>query len=305
MRATIAFALFLNLLVTSPVMAEVINCPPTAVAAIGALEKKFFAHAYDSRLSERVTRLERFVFGETRNNCPLAQRISRLTSTTGVPHAQPPGFSDKSISGAVDNPASKTLGLKKIPVESTYPRITNLERRLLGSTFEQQAVVQRLSRLECKVFGHTSSVRDLASRVDFIEEEAVASKFGSTSLSSIAMDGRDNAAARAGYYSQALPLNSNGSFQPDRQNYIDPYGHRAGLQQFMTGQRRNFTSTVDQIEFLEMVAFGRIRPNKRLEDRVEALERNLHRQIASNETLTNRVARIWAMASEQRKTSHL
>jgi hypothetical protein len=209
MRTTIAIALFLNLLVAGPAMAKEMNSTVPPVATISALEKKFFSHSYGSNLAERVSRLERFVFGEERSNLPLTQRIARLTQTAGVPAAQAAGTPNKSISKTADTRGGTTSGQVPAPgqrpsVQSTYPRITSLERKLLGSTFEQQPLLDRLSRLECKVFGQTSSVRDFASRVDSVEEVAFSPKFGRTSLSPIAMDQASESERRSKDFAQAL-----------------------------------------------------------------------------------------------------
>lgn len=298
MRKPIAVASFLTLLITGSAAAEVVTAPQAAVETISTLEKKFFAHIYDSHLTERVGRLERFVFGEARNNFPLTQRIARLTQTAGVLHGQPtepPLGSRTSV-----NTANKTAA-QKPPVQSSYPRVTNLERKILGSTFDQQPLMDRLNRLECKVFGHASSVQDFARRVDAVEQEAFFPVHAPTpgSLISTRSPGEPTQRFSESQYPQFPHL------QAVQQNYAASNSNRDhfGVQQYTTGQK-NFVSVVDQIEFLEMTAFGRIRPNKRLEDRVEALEKNFHRQTEANETLTNRVARIWSVAFERQTRSY-
>jgi propanediol utilization protein len=53
-----------------------------------------------------------------------------------------------------------------------YPRVTQLEQQMLGKTFVNESVSQRLVRLENKAFGAVSSSDDLSSRTDALAQYA-------------------------------------------------------------------------------------------------------------------------------------
>ena len=55
---------------------------------------------------------------------------------------------------------------------ANYPRVTNLEQKLLGRAYETEPVGQRLTRLEEKAFGAQTTIQDLSERTDRLEEYA-------------------------------------------------------------------------------------------------------------------------------------
>lgn len=53
---------------------------------------------------------------------------------------------------------------------SEYPAVSNIERKILGRSFQQEEIYSRLSRLELKVFGATFARDTLCDRLDKIKQ---------------------------------------------------------------------------------------------------------------------------------------
>jgi hypothetical protein len=138
--------------------------PNAALApAIASMENKFFDHAFPEETMEvRVGRLEKTVFGAAKTG-PLQERIIALTASVLNPSIDAP--EKPSASTASETPVLKPLPLpvqQPIPVEQPkviaapeppmdYPRVTALEQQMLGKTYVNEPVQQRLVRLENKL----------------------------------------------------------------------------------------------------------------------------------------------------------
>lgn len=177
-------------------MVSVITCQPQALAqvgapnaaqsnALGSLETHFFEHTYVADSAEdRVTRLEKMVFGEAKSG-DTAARIADLqkvvkssetdltaqstTNSTG----QQNGTSHQSTTGSA---APKTTAAPAKSDEddpalagTDYPRVDMLEEVIFGQEYKQMSLKKRLVQLETKVFGRPSTDDDLSSRTDALE----------------------------------------------------------------------------------------------------------------------------------------
>ncbi len=245
MHQKLAFAMFFLLLSPAGMnvaLAQSIDC--ALADNLSLLEIKFFAHSYDTDLLDRTARLERFMFGEENKETPLTERIAVLVKKIDRASASlPPKRCVKEDS--IKSPTCETISCK-------YPRVSNLEQRFLGGTFESQPLQPRLERLEVEAFGKPSSLCDLAARVDAIEE--FHSPYSSSFPRSVISDHRPT------------------KLENDKQIY----------------------SVVDQIESLELMMFGRTRPNKKLAERVNKLEKSLYGSglPESNGDITMRVSQL-------------
>lgn len=128
---------------------------------IAGIETKLFAHPYNQeKLSTRVGRLERFIYGGE-NSGPLDSRINNLVTAVASNQTE-----------LAQKPNGKPANTPKVTA-SSYPRVTELEKQLLEKSFENEPVTARLARLEAKVFGRVWSTQsDLAQRVDRLGEYA-------------------------------------------------------------------------------------------------------------------------------------
>lgn len=154
----------------------------TGTQDLNSLEMHFFEHTYAQDTTEdRLTRLEKMVFGEARSG-DNQSRLQQLVNALPAPQPSDPG----STSQTAANQNSQTPGAD--PANSSgnsegddasdtssgtdYPRVTHLESALLGKTYQGEPIKHRLDQLELKAFGKTHSSEDLADRVDRIAQYA-------------------------------------------------------------------------------------------------------------------------------------
>jgi len=148
-----------------------------------SLENKFFNHTYpEETMEQRVGRLEKQVFGEAKAG-GLQERIIAITATVlnpSIDAPEKPAAPEKPVTLQA-LPAAKLATPPPPPPPPTppppeqhmdYPRVTALEHQMLGQTFVNDPVRQRLERLEKKAFGANSSTDDLSSRTDALEQYA-------------------------------------------------------------------------------------------------------------------------------------
>lgn len=264
----------------------------TTDTTLSALETKIFSHSYARESeSDRLARLEKFVFSGTNNEVSTNERVARLTSAVNIrkvgdepylPKRRP--FTDWTPSA--NKPAT--------PVSSNtnYPRVNELEQRLFGQTYAGEPVATRLNRLETRAFGKTSNSSDLAMRVDSL----IAYVVPRPSLAPIRLASYEPASS-ASYSSSSASSFRGGDYQ---NNFFGITRSAANAPHptvsYASGVRGTQCYTVvDQIEYLENATFGRIRPNKTLQKRVDALEEKFYGgpKAELNKDLTSRVAQLW------------
>lgn len=163
--------------------------------SIVGLETTLFQHDYPTNtIDERLSRLEKMVFGEIRAG-DAKHRLSDLVAAVAT---------DNSESGSAGSTASTTYGAEQatqsasrttggnsknaaslssrnvavqkpadndtvIDDSSDYPRVTALEHELLGQSSAGEPVTKRLAAMEQKAFGKASSSNDLGERTDLLE----------------------------------------------------------------------------------------------------------------------------------------
>ncbi len=229
------------------------------IARISKMETKIFAHPYNSEiLPTRVARLERFVYGNESGE-PLEMRIERLTSH--VKESSVPSSAADSIHASA-HPAQRVASSPARKAPANYPRVSEIEQQLLERTFETDSVLDRIERLESKVFGRVwTQQTDLALRVDRLGEYA--------------------------YMNPEVELLEQAELRRVSmlRNAVRNVVHQAP-------PRRVMISVVDEIESLETMMFGKISASKPLAQRVDALEVTLcgAAQTDKQQNLTARVA---------------
>ncbi len=159
---------------------------PGAFAAatldLNSLETRFFEHTYAQDTTEdRLTRLEKMVFGEARTG----DDQSRLQQLLAAVPAAAPDASDQSQSQSQTSASSQSGSSNQqgggqsqggddsdTSSGTDYPRVTELENVLLGKTYQGEPIKHRLDQLELKIFGKSHAGEDLADRVDRIAQYA-------------------------------------------------------------------------------------------------------------------------------------
>lgn len=173
----------------------VITCQPQALAqagaqstgqnnvqgaALGSLETHFFEHTYVADSPEdRVTRLEKMVFGEAKSG-DTAARIADLQKVVKSSETDLTAQSTTN-SASQQNSTAGSAATKKAaaPAKSDdddpalagtdYPRVDMLEEVIFGQEYKQMSLKKRLVQLETKVFGRPSTDDDLSARTDALE----------------------------------------------------------------------------------------------------------------------------------------
>lgn len=148
---------------------------------LNALETRFFEHTYPQDTTEdRLSRLEKMVFGEARTG-DTQDRLTQLVNAVPPPAAssdnQTQAQASGGGSGAQNAAAGNSTGANGADDSDTssgtdYPRVTELEKALLGKSYQGEPIKHRLDQLELKAFKKTHSGEDLADRVDRIAQYA-------------------------------------------------------------------------------------------------------------------------------------
>jgi hypothetical protein len=157
---------------------------------LSRLEEKYFQHDFaKDEASERIERLEKLVYGETRSgsNEERTKMLMSLVPAEPAPETRPPAPAPETRRPPPENrripletrPAPPTRPLasadplsdsseanEPIANDNSYPAVTAMEKKLLGRDYVGESVGKRLDRLEIKAFGKTSASEDLQDRVD-------------------------------------------------------------------------------------------------------------------------------------------
>jgi hypothetical protein len=172
------------------------------------LETRYFGHGFESDSDQRRTeRLESLIFGEPAPG-DLNQRIAamvEIAAKSAPPQENPRADADANQMPLPSQPyggnweqretrsskhdyfsennvvpvAPQRSGgnsvsmVQPLPATTTdYPRVTALEKAILGHTFVGRPLIERISRMERKAFGEASSESDLGQRTDALERYA-------------------------------------------------------------------------------------------------------------------------------------
>lgn len=162
---------------------------PTLNPDIASLETRFFDHTYPNEsMDARLDRLERMVFGEQKTGSDQSRLTALLlavpagpasnsdqTSQTGANTSQPAlpdnQTASQSASGGDQGTDSTASGVDSGDI-GDYPRITQLEQEILGKTFTNEPIQNRLEQLELKAFGKANTKSDLSDRTEKLEDYA-------------------------------------------------------------------------------------------------------------------------------------
>jgi hypothetical protein len=261
------------------------------------LEQKYFSITYDRELDEdRTARLEKLIYGSTMDGDPgpRIQNIYSATSATAAANPQdnkrqavpevpampetPQPAPSRNFSSAAPAPASKPSVTQRQPepmddqddpTDNTadgYPRITLLEKTILGKSFQTDKLPARFARMETKAFGHQSASTDLSERTDTLEQ------YAEKTLHLKAQQDEDSG-----------EVNMADSSKP-----TSAYPHITSLETAILGQTYESELPGDRLSRMETKAFGAPTQSTDLATRTDALEnyaeKKLHKKTQQNET---------------------
>jgi len=95
-----------------------------------------------------------------------AHQLHKKGQSQPVADTAPKAYGSAAAQTAGRDPIETGEGFKK----SDYPRVSKLELRLLGLTYDQDPLDERVDRLEIKVFKKPSTIDDIGQRIDALEK---------------------------------------------------------------------------------------------------------------------------------------
>lgn len=147
------------------------------------IENNIYGFSYMDSDESRVTRLEQSIYGESKTNKPLQERISNLNkdmSADSIGQEITPKedtFMDDE-SEIYDRTASNSSRAKMPPAGANvdYPSINELENKVFKTEYKTKDLTERLAGLEKKTFGKTYDSEDFSSRVERLQEKIIPQK---------------------------------------------------------------------------------------------------------------------------------
>lgn len=142
------------------------------------IENNIYGFAYVDSDESRITRLEQSVYGESKTNKSLSQRIADLKkdmSADSIGQEIAPKedtFADDE-SKYYEKTANSSNGVTMPPAGANvdYPSINELEKETFKQEFKTKDIKERLSALEKKIFGKTYDSDAFSSRVERLQEK--------------------------------------------------------------------------------------------------------------------------------------
>ncbi len=314
---------------------------------LSQLEYRFFEHDYkkDSE-SDRLNRLEKFIFGSSRSGS-VNKRLQRILAAvpnqassntkpelskdtelqTENPISMPQFSSNETAqsSPATVNQETQTESTtnKSVPDQDSvsenhqnedldspfdytcYPRVNALEKELLGRTYTDDSLTQRLSRLEKKAFGSPSNNLDLSQRVNLLDEYADRHDLygerseDSTQASKLSSNFRNTDNFNSGTNNQgtntSLPPSSSMTTTIAPNSVINTSANQ-NVAAFP--QTAPFIGSANElVAMMEAQIFDHTYPNRPLSVRVKMLEKRVlkenHEKQNHKANLSDRVAKLW------------
>jgi hypothetical protein len=260
---------------------------------LSQLEQKYFSVTYERETDEdRTARLEKLIYGSTMDGA-ASVRIQNIYNATNAAAAANPQDNKRQAVPEVPTmpdtpqPAPTRNFNKPVPAlqpapkqpepayededatDNTadgYPRVTLLEKTILGQTFQKDKLPSRFARMETKAFGHPSNGADFSDRTDALQT------YAEKTLHLKAQHDEDT-----GDVSMA-----------DSTKPTSPYPHITRLENAILGQTYESDLPGDRLNRLETKAFGAPSKEADLATRTDALEnyaeKKLHKKTQPTET---------------------
>ncbi len=253
-KLLIYLSIFVYLFSFIPV--ETFAANKTQSAEISKIENDIFGFDYiNDELKNRVSRLEKTIYGEEKNG-DLGARIKKLASDITADQI-----------GLEIEPVEDTFRDDEVIADNTvnYPIVDEIEMKLFNQTYKNRDFHTRIVTIERKLFGKIYDVEDYSKRMDRIKAEVMPERlarekvFGydstDNSLSSIDLSGLN-----ANRFSGRMPYG--------QENYTRPYANYGE----MTGGAYPVQDDINnQLAQLEYDTFGTEFSNEDPQTRIKRL----------------------------------
>lgn len=136
--------------------------------ALSMIENNIFGYEYKNESDEkRIERIEANIYGEKKSG-GIQKRLEAIQADSGIMLEEPKPVADNSLnSDKKKQQEKKNNELKNIQEDSSvdYPIVDLMEEEIFHTSYKQENIYDRLSRLEKNVFNAESDA-DLNTRVD-------------------------------------------------------------------------------------------------------------------------------------------
>lgn len=237
------------------------------------IENSIFGYTYSNETEQsRLNRIEENVYGKSSTG-QIQNRVAKLKKDLSA-----------DLMGQEIEPREDTFAepedswvFAKEPVESTkiqYPAIDELEQHIFKKDFKDQNIKTRLSNLEKKTFGKTYESEDLSSRVDRLKAEIKPRKFMDNQIAQ-----QENS-----FY--------NGDIGKMDENYhLSEYGDMFDYEDYNNNSRRIIDDyTYDGYDEYSPSRSIFNKPSKPLN--ITTIEKTLYNQKYENEPMQARLSRV-------------
>ncbi len=261
------------------------------------IENSIFGYTYSSDAeTTRLERIEKKVYGQS-SSAQTQTRVAKLKKDLAA-----------DLIGQEIEPKEDTFREEedswvyaKEPVESTkmdYPSINELEKLVFKKEFKDQNIKTRLSNLETKTFGKTYDKDDLSSRVDRLKAEIKPPKFMGNKIAQQENDFYDGDISKL---NQNYHLNSYGdAFDYDAYNnrnmmntFPDYDDYPEGPSVFKPSKNLNISS-------IEKTLYKTKYENEPMNARLSRVESSIFGTNFSNDSDSERLSRISSAINAQK-----
>lgn len=242
-----------------------INCGIAASqysTVLDKLENSLYGFTYTtSDDASRLSRIEESVYGQSKPNKPINERIASLNKDMSAEQIGQE-ITPKEDTFAEDQDSYKdVIAKEKTPPAGAnvdYPSINELERQVFKKEFKNQDLNSRLANLEKKSLGQTYDSEPFATRVERLQAKLKPNSFMDNSIAQSSNDFYDD---------RAIPLDKNyklDEYQPPEFDY-DSYNSRnskppktnlASVEKSIFKKSYNSDSTENRLSRLESTMFG-------------------------------------------------
>ncbi len=284
-----------------------INCAIAASqysAVLDKLENSLYGFTYTtSDDASRLSRIEESVYGQSRPNKSINERIASLNkdmSAEQIGHEITP--KEDTFAEEQDSYKDRIAEEKMPPAGANvdYPSINELERQVFNQEFKNQDLNSRLANLEKKSLGQTYDNDPFSSRVERLQAKLKPESF---------MDNNIAQSSNDYYDGNSIPLDKNYSldeYQPPEFDY-DAYNARnikpekvniASVEKSIFKKSFNGDSIDNRLSRLESTMFGTTFNSDSQEDRLNRISSAYKAQKTASRYDSNKFSQNMATAMQ-------
>lgn len=268
-----------------------INCAIAASqysAVLDKLENSLYGFTYTtSDDASRLSRIEKSVYGQSRPNKSINERIASLNKDMSAEQIGNEITPKEDTFAEEQDSYKDTIAQEKMPPAGAnvdYPSINELERKVFNQEFKNQDLNSRLANLEKKSLGQTYDNDPFSSRVERLQAKLKPESF---------MDNNIAQSSNDYYDGNSIPLDKNYSldeYQPPEFDY-DAYN------------TRNIKPEKINIASVEKSIFKKSFNGDNMDNRLSRLESTMFGTTFNSDTQEDRLNRISSAYKAQKTAS--